>query len=155
MFNPGETVAHKFIIPFDSSVLSKVIVTYKQCDNVFLSKTITSGFESYDDTPEYSELTFPVSKGTLCTYNDDGYKAKQNIEVQEAWNSEHWDATEIPPKTKILYALTQDESLLFKDNANFMIQINVLTLDGSRYASKEIKDSTGAQHYKEVMQDES
>ena len=46
MFNPGETIAHQFIIPFVSTEISKVVVSYKQGDDIIIEKTVTSGFES-------------------------------------------------------------------------------------------------------------
>ena len=53
MFIPGETVAHEFIIPFISSEVQKVIVTYKQNDRLILIKTITSGFEDLDTKTKF------------------------------------------------------------------------------------------------------
>lgn len=41
MFNPGETVAHTFVIPFSKTSLSQVVISYKQGDNVILER-ITS-----------------------------------------------------------------------------------------------------------------
>ena len=54
-------------------------------------------------------------------------------------------------KTDIEIALSQEESLLFKENARYTVQLNVLTEGGSRHASCEIKDTNGVQHHKDVM----
>ena len=48
MFSPGETICHRFIIPFVANEISKVIITYKQNDHIVFIKTITSGFEEAD-----------------------------------------------------------------------------------------------------------
>lgn len=104
MFNPGETVEQRFVLPFDNSDLSKVIVTYKNNGDVFHMKSITSA----DIEPEDN-------------------------------------------KTIIHSHLSQEETLLFKPNCSYKIQINVTTRSGSRFASKEITDKTGAQHYWEVI----
>ena len=50
MFNPGETVCHRFTIPFISDELAKVIVSYKQDGDIVFEKPITSGFEDIDGT---------------------------------------------------------------------------------------------------------
>ena len=42
MFHPGETVTHNFVIPFERTSISKIIVSYKQNDHVILERTITS-----------------------------------------------------------------------------------------------------------------
>ena len=47
MFSPGETVSHQFIIPFVAAEVAKVVVSYKQDDDIVFEKTITSGFEKY------------------------------------------------------------------------------------------------------------
>ena len=53
MFNPGETIAHVFVIPFNHDNISKVIVTYKDLDsNVFYMKSITSDFISQKSEQE-------------------------------------------------------------------------------------------------------
>lgn len=105
MFNPGESAVHSFTIPFVKEELKKVIVTYKNKDDVFLTKTITSGFK---DGETELETVFDI-------------------------------------------ALSQAESLLFKENIKYKIQINVFTYLGSRMASAEIESKTGPQHYMEVI----
>lgn len=54
-------------------------------------------------------------------------------------------------ETAFEIALTQQESLMFKDDSDYYVQINVYTTSGSRATSKEMKDSTGVQHYKKVI----
>lgn len=51
----------------------------------------------------------------------------------------------------VMVVLTQQESLLFKENKDFKIQLNVFKKDGSRATSKEMSSTNGVQHYKEVM----
>ena len=114
MFNPGETVQHKFVIPFAAREVAKVIVTYKQYDHVVLVKTITSGI-----TP---------------TQNDQGQ--------------------DNPAESQFDYVLTQEESLMFAENSEVKIQLNVYTTSGSRATSKELRSSNEVQHYKEVIRNE-
>lgn len=114
MFSPGETVQHKFVIPFAAREVSKVVVTYKQMDHVVLIKEITS-----DITP---------------TTDDQGQERATECQFD--------------------YVLTQEESLLFDEKRDFLIQLNVYTTSGSRAASCEIKGSNGVQHYKEVIRNE-
>ena len=42
MFHPGETVIHKFTIPFNKNETNNVLVTYKQNESIILMKTIAS-----------------------------------------------------------------------------------------------------------------
>ncbi len=51
----------------------------------------------------------------------------------------------------ISVTFSQEESLLFDDFHDYRIQLNVFTKEGARAASCEIKQSTGVQHYKEVI----
>lgn len=103
MFSPGETIAHQFIIPFVVGEITKVIVSYKQGDNIVLEKPITSGFEA------------------------------------------------VSGKTKVTITFSQQESLLFKECSDVRIQLNVITTGGSRCTSKEIRETNGVQHLKEVI----
>lgn len=107
MFFPGETIVHQFIIPFDIVDVAKVIVTYKQNDQIVMEKTITSGFTETEDN-----------------------------------------------KTSFDYSFMQPESLAFQDNSNFTIQLNVYSKGGTRHASHEMKESSGVQYYREVIEDE-
>lgn len=43
--------------------------------------------------PSYSDLTFPVEKGTPCTYQGDFYYAKQDINSSESFTPGHWQET--------------------------------------------------------------
>ena len=45
--------------------------------------------------PDYSNLTFPVAEGKLCTHEDKLYKANQAIATSEAWTAAHWMETTI------------------------------------------------------------
>ena len=42
MFFPGETITHRFIIPFSKADVDYVVISYKQNEQVMLEKTITS-----------------------------------------------------------------------------------------------------------------
>ena len=56
--------------------------------------------------------------------------------------------------TKIEYQFNQGESLLFDDNSDFTIQVNVYTVSGSRHASHEMRSSNGVQYLREVISNE-
>ena len=42
MFHPGETIAHTFTLPYEKSTIDKVIISYRQKDQIILEKIITS-----------------------------------------------------------------------------------------------------------------
>lgn len=54
-------------------------------------------------------------------------------------------------KTKITLPFSQQDSLMFKDDTVYTIQLNVYTTRGSRAACTEFKSNTGKQHYKKVI----
>ena len=54
-------------------------------------------------------------------------------------------------KTIVSVVLLQPESLSFDSRAEVFMQINVLTVGGTRLSSVEMKTSTGPQHYREVI----
>ena len=45
MFFPGETVTHKFVLPFPAGDIDYVVFSYKQNDYIVFEKQIASGFE--------------------------------------------------------------------------------------------------------------
>ena len=53
--------------------------------------------------------------------------------------------------SKVELVLSQSDSLLFDDNADFTIQINVYTVGGTRHASHELKSSNGIQYLRELL----
>jgi hypothetical protein len=40
--------------------------------------------------PAYANLTFPISKGQPCIYNNVRYQANQDIATSEGWTASHW-----------------------------------------------------------------
>lgn len=81
------TPTHIFSLPFETSLLNKILITYKQDDAIILEKTEAD-----------------------CTLDGNDIKIK----------------------------LTQEETLLFDADKRVMIQLRVLTTDGTAMAS-EIK----------------
>jgi len=55
MFHPGETITHRFIIPFAVGEIDYVIVSYKQNDHIILEKKVTS--DQIEDIPETRNLS--------------------------------------------------------------------------------------------------
>lgn len=53
--------------------------------------------------PDYSELTFPVSAGKLCTHDLKLYRAKQGIPTSENWTESHWDERTIEEELAAKY----------------------------------------------------
>ena len=51
--------------------------------------------------PAYADLTFPVTKDTLCYKDGTLYKAKQDISTSETWTAAHWDATNIDTELRL------------------------------------------------------
>ena len=58
------------------------------------------GRDGTDATPDlitkpYSQLTFPVTKGTQCYQNGKLYEANQDIPTSEQWTAAHWTETTV------------------------------------------------------------
>jgi len=106
MFIPGETISHKFVVPFVRADVSKIYVSYRQDGHVILTKTVTSS----------------------------------SIAAAESGVGSSFSIT-----------LSQQESLLFRDDMPFSVQLNVLFTNGARCASREIERSNGFQHIREVV----
>lgn len=85
----------------------------------------------------------------IVSYKQNGYVILERIVTSK--DQYAFEEIEDPAKTKFRIQLTQNESLLFDDESDFTIQINVYTEGGSRHASCEIKGSNGMQHHREVM----
>jgi len=57
--------------------------------------------------------------------------------------------------TSIEFQLTQEESLLFADDEEITIQLNVYTNQGTRHSSRELSSSSYVQYLREIMQPDS
>ena len=68
MFFPGETITHNFVIPFAKNEVSKVVVTYKQNDQIVLEKTITSGF--VDEGTSLCSFDYTFSQPESLAFQD-------------------------------------------------------------------------------------
>ena len=82
MFFPGETVTHRFIVPFDKNEIDKIIVTYVQGGDVVLEKEITSSdIEDLDTSGQsvnhISAATTVLSETESLIFRDNAY-----IEIQ-------------------------------------------------------------------------
>lgn len=117
MFFPGETITHRFIIPFHVNEIDHVIISYMQNEAIILEKRITSG-----DTDHMYDVTTGENSSNYITC--------------------------------IEYQLSQGEALLFNDEMDFTMQINVYSMGGTRHTSHLLKNSSGIQYYKEVMSHE-
>ena len=106
MFIPGETISHKFVVPFMREDILKIIVSYRQDGHIILTKTVASYSVSAEESGVGSSFSITLS---------------------------------------------QQESLLFRDDMPFSVQLNVIFTNGARCASREIERSNGFQHIREVV----
>lgn len=72
MFNPGETIGHKFIIPILTSEIQKVIVSYKQNGHIVLELTVTSEHIEQGETVTESEFTVTFSQAQSLLFDENG-----------------------------------------------------------------------------------
>lgn len=83
------------------------------------------------------------------------YKQNDHIVLEkQATSKQIYDNTDpnnpvIVEFSELIIVLSQEESLLFENNAPYEIQINIFSI-GNRQTSEPIKDSTGTQFYREV-----
>lgn len=143
MFHPGETLIHEFIIPFIYDTIEKVLVTYKQNDRLILIKEITS-FAPY--IPEDEEAHDNPRETVPIANRDIDY-----LFYDETVSPLPGETNDL---TMLICQLSQEDSLLFDNFDRVKIQLNVYCYNGSRAVSDEFPVSSGAQHYKVVMDDE-
>ena len=82
---------------------------YKNSQGQFQSADCLKG-EDTDVTvvaPDYNDLTFPVTTGTLCTHSEKLYSANQGIQSSETWTAAHWDETTVD---EVISAIKSDVS---------------------------------------------
>ena len=78
MFFPGETVTHRFVIPFNANDIDHVVLSYKQNDIIVFEKTITSGFESEGTNLTSFSFTFTQSEG-LSFFDNASFTIQCNV----------------------------------------------------------------------------
>ena len=78
MFFPGETVSHGFIIPFLPEDIDRVIISYKQKDDIVFEKEITDGFEQTESDKTFFSFTFSQIDG-LCFIDDEKFTIQCNV----------------------------------------------------------------------------
>lgn len=78
MFFPGETIIHKFVIPFEVIDVAKVIVTYKQNDQIVMEKTITSGFTETEDDQTSFDYSF-MQPESLAFHDNTDFSIQLNV----------------------------------------------------------------------------
>jgi len=80
------------------------------------------------------------------------YKQNDQIVLEKMITSDSEDMSEdTASSTKIEYTLTQSESLSFRDDIPFTMQVNVYSLGGSRHTSHLLNSTNSVQYYREVM----
>ncbi len=70
MFFPGETITHKFVIPFAANEIDYVIISYKQNEEIIFEKKIASGFEQEGTNITSFSFVFTQSEGLLFDDNN-------------------------------------------------------------------------------------
>lgn len=78
VFFPGETISHGFVIPFLPQDIDRVIVSYKQNDDIVFEKTVTEGFEQLGSEKSYFSFAFTQTEG-LCFLDDTKFTIQCNV----------------------------------------------------------------------------
>lgn len=68
MFFPGETITHRFVIPFAAGEIDHVVLSYKQKEAIILEKTITSGFEK--ETQNSCSISYEFTQLESLLFSD-------------------------------------------------------------------------------------
>ena len=69
MFFPGETITHRFVVPFAANEIDKAIFSYKQKEAIMFEKIITEGFIREED--HITSIEFQLSQGEGLLFADD------------------------------------------------------------------------------------
>ena len=95
------------------------------------------------------EFTIPFAKSEIAkivaTYKQQDHVVKI-VEITSGFRD-----GETSTESTFSVKLSQADTLLFAEHCPYTIQLNVLTINGTRSASKEMYDKTGPQQYKRVI----
>ena len=78
MFIPGETISHKFYIPFVRSDIDRIYVSYKQNDCLILKKTVYPGSVTREGVNSYFIVVLSQEE-SLLFQDDMGYTIQLNV----------------------------------------------------------------------------
>jgi hypothetical protein len=68
VFFPGETITHRFVVPFAVKEINKVVVSYKQHESIILEKTIATGFKG--EGTNITSFEIPFSQQDSLVFDD-------------------------------------------------------------------------------------
>ena len=68
MFFPGETITHKFIVPFSKSEIDHAVISYKQNGGIVFEVTITT-FEKVENSK--CSVTYNFTQEDSLLFEDD------------------------------------------------------------------------------------
>ena len=86
MFFPGETITHRFVIPFAVNEIDKVILSYKQKEAIIFEKTLYSGFVA--EEPSVTSVEFQLTQGEGLLFLDDApFTVQVNVVTKQ--NTRH------------------------------------------------------------------
>lgn len=96
--------------------------------------------DKYDPDSTYTQ-------GKLCIQNDALWKAKQDIDVAEAWTPAHWDATTIAAELSAVNSSLQDivkVELEEHERVSSGVTLTAKNIDGYRFLAWVSADVIGA-----------
>ena len=97
--------------------------------------------------PAYADLTFPVTKDTLCYKDGTLYKAKQDISTSEAWTAAHWDATNLATEQRLLKNAIDG----LKDDTEENFANLVTIINGYDYLHEVMTEGKYAKYYEAAL----
>ncbi len=82
MFFPGETITHRFLIPFSKPEVDRVVISYKQKDEIILEKTVTSADLVYE-SEHVSIIEYALTQIESLLFSDNvPFTMQLNVYVQ-------------------------------------------------------------------------
>lgn len=69
MIFPGETIVYKFVVPFATNNIERIVVSYKQNGDIVFEKAITSGFQEEDENKTSVSFALTQEEGLLFSDN--------------------------------------------------------------------------------------
>ena len=70
MFHPGETIAHTFTLPYEKGTIDKVIISYRQKDQLILEKIITSDVSMQETDDNQTIVSSVLSESESLLFHD-------------------------------------------------------------------------------------
>lgn len=129
MFYPGETIAHTFILPYEKSYISKVIVSYRQSERLVLEKVIASS-RAMQELDEGTAITVTLAEEESLLFEDN---AHYDVQVNVFMSSGRATSSQIRDWTGLQHVRDTSITVINSDPFNPAQDVNTTVEGGTLF----------------------